>query len=556
VYARKVATQAEPLIRASGEPSDIVSRTGPAWVRSALSPLLLYVALAVLLTGKVWTSPASQWIGGCCDPQQTMWFLRWIPYSIEHLTDPFVTGQINAPAGVNLMWNASIPLISFVAAPFTLTAGPVFAYNVAIVVSIALSAWCAFLLLRRYVTGWVAPVVGGAIYGFSPYVISHAAIHLNLTAVWAPPLFALLLDEILIRRRRSARVLGVLLGLLAVCQLLIAEELLATSAVAAAVLVVVLGATLSAPRADLIAGSRRLAEALVVASVTFVVVAAWPLAVQFFGPQRIQGSVQDASTFSTDLLNIVVPTRYQLIAPDAVTQLSDRFSYLSHEATGYLGLPLLVLVTVAVVLKWTDLRIRVAGIVALAMLVLSLGPRLNVAASPTDWPLPWSLVTGLPLLEHVLPGRLTLFMWLAVAVIVAVVIEDAGGRWLSPRARRPSWCAPPLHWGPPRPRHRRSSRGGNSRASRPIRSCCSRRGSRTVGVPRRCSGRRSRATPPACTRRTRTSRTRRGSRGTGRRPPSCPGSWRRSRTRESRSWRQARCGRRSPAISRLSRSAT
>ena len=46
-----------------------------------------------------------------------MWFLRWIPYAIEHVVDPFVTDQINAPAGVNLMWNSSITLISLALAP-------------------------------------------------------------------------------------------------------------------------------------------------------------------------------------------------------------------------------------------------------------------------------------------------------------------------------------------------------------------------------------------------------------------------------------------------------
>jgi len=45
----------------------------------------------------------------------------------------------------------------------------------------------------------------------------------------------LVFDEIVVRQRRSARRMGVLLGLLATCQLLLAEELLATEALTAIV---------------------------------------------------------------------------------------------------------------------------------------------------------------------------------------------------------------------------------------------------------------------------------------------------------------------------------
>lgn len=385
------------------------------------APLLVYVSLAILLTADAWVSPATRWIGSCCDPEQTIWFLRWIPYAIEHGVNPFVTYQINAPGGANLMWNASIPLISLVLAPVTLTAGPIVAYNVAIVASIALSAWCCFIALRRFAPRSIAPIVGGAVYGFSPYVMSHAALHLNLIAVWAPPLFLLLLDEILIHRRRSPRFLGVALGLLAACQLLTAEEVLATSAVSAAIFVGILVAVHR--RMDLAVAIRRLGAAVVPAGVAFAVVAAWPLAVQFLGPQRIQSRVQDLETFSTDFLNLVVPTQYQLISPDAATNMSDRFSGLFHEATAYIGLPLLLLLTAIVAAKWGDLRIRTAGLMALTMFILSLGPVLQIGSESTGWPMPWAPFSQMPLLEHALPGRLTLFMWLAVAVIVTIAVD-------------------------------------------------------------------------------------------------------------------------------------
>ena len=390
------------------------------------APLAIYLALALLLTARVWATPTTSWIGGCCDPEQTIWFLRWIPYAISHVTDPFVTQQINAAIGVNLMWNASIPFLSLVMAPVSLTAGPVAAYNVAVVLSIGLSAWCCFLALRRWTAGAIGPVVGGAIYGFSPYLVSHAALHLNLIAAWAPPLYLILLDELLVRRRRGAAVVGVGLGLLSAMQLLIAEELLATSVVSAAVLALVLAVVLGARRRhELAVAARRSVIAGLVATVTFLVVAGWPLAVQLFGPLRVHGRVQDAEVFSTDLLNVLIPTPYQFFAPEAATNVSSGFSGLYHEAGAYLGLPLLLVLVVVVVRQWADLRVRIAGIMAALMLLLSLGPTLHVGPESTGVPLPWLPLSKLPLLEHALPGRLTMYMWLAVGAIVAISIDAA-----------------------------------------------------------------------------------------------------------------------------------
>jgi hypothetical protein len=59
------------------------------------------------------------------------------------------------------------------------------------------------------------------------------------------------------------------------------------------------------------------------------------------------------------------------------------------------------------------------------MLVLSLGPWLHIGKAPLHIPLPWLALGKLPLLKHVLPGRFTVFVWLAVAVVVAIVIARA-----------------------------------------------------------------------------------------------------------------------------------
>ena len=59
------------------------------------------------------------------------------------------------------------------------------------------------------------------------------------------------------------------------------------------------------------------------------------------------------------------------------------------------------------------------------MAVLSLGPSLHVAGEDLGLPLPWWLFQQLPLLESLLPVRLTLYMYLGVAVLLAVGVRAA-----------------------------------------------------------------------------------------------------------------------------------
>jgi hypothetical protein len=403
--------------------------------RQLLGALLLYLALALLLTTSAWSNPTERWIGACCDQEQSIWFLAWLPAALEQGQNPLLTDRVNAPDGANLMWNAAEPVVALLAAPLTLTVGPIFAYNAAALLAMALSGLACFAALRRYARRPLGPLVAGGLYALSPYIASHAALHLNFLSAWAPPLFLMLFDDLLVRRQRRPEVLGIAIGVVGALQLLTSEEVLATSAVAIAVLAVVV-ALVVRDRTQLRLAAGRAVRAIIPALAAFLLIGGFPLAVQFFGPQQIHSPVQDASRFSTDLLNLVLPTPYQLIAPDAATKLSTHFSTLYHEATGYVGVPLLLLGGWIVVARRRDPVVVVAAAMAVAMFVLSLGPELHVDAASTDIPLPWLPIGNLPLMGHVLPGRLTLYMWLAIAGLVAIAVDHALDHARRPAAMR------------------------------------------------------------------------------------------------------------------------
>jgi hypothetical protein len=403
--------------RAAGDP-------GTPWLRELVGAFLLYVTLTFLFTASTWEDPSRHWIGICCDQQQSMWFLAWLPTAIEVGQNPLLTDRLNAPDGANLMWNTFSPVISLLVLPITRAAGPILAYNVAALLAIATSGLACYAALRRYTQRPLGALVGGALYALSPYVASHTTLHLNLINVWAPPLILILLDELVARRRYAPARLGVALGVVGALQFVTAEEVLATSAIAGVLLLLVL-ALIVRERVAIVAAARRLAIGGAAGLGVFLVLAGFPLAVQFFGPQQVHGRVQATTVFSTDLLNVILPTPYQLLAPRAVTDLSSHFSGLYHEATGYIGLPLLLVLAWFVATRRRDPRVLVAAVMGLLLLVLSFGPELYIGGASTHVPMPWLPIGNLPVIEHVLAGRLTLFMWLCVAALVAMSIDHA-----------------------------------------------------------------------------------------------------------------------------------
>src|SRR5258708_40312154 len=83
-------------------------------------------------------------------------------------------------------------------------------------------------------------------------------------------------------------------------------------------------------------------RALSVGLLVTIVLCAPALLVQFFGANRLVGQFQHPGGFSTDLLNFVVPTDVQQVDPGA-SRVAARFSGNNTEQTGYLGLPLVLI---------------------------------------------------------------------------------------------------------------------------------------------------------------------------------------------------------------------
>jgi YD repeat-containing protein len=420
----------DPVQEPAGPGRDRLRRLGLR-LRPGPQPLflLLFCGLAVWMFAPAWSSPTTTTLeGGDGDPAIFIWCLRWVPYALAHGHDLLVTHHLNYPDGVNLMWNTSLPLPGLLLAPVTGIWGAVLTFNLLLVLSYGLSAWCAYLAIRRFAPGHLAAAVGGLVYGFSPAirVQSH---HLHMSLAFLVPLILLAVHEIMVRQRRSPWLAGAGLGLMAGVQLLIGEELLAmTALVAFALFLLLVLANLRRVRERWAYAAKAFAVALTLCSAIIV----WPLSVQFDGPQRIHGDIQKTN-YSNDLQSFILPGWPQALTWDGAGQLVEGFV---GGNSAYLGLPLL-LVLVVLGVRWRSSSVVRAGLALMALAaVLSLGPTLLVGGRDTGIPLPWAFFEHLPLLPSLIPARLAqltaLFAGLLLAVFLQAVWQEGGWRrWAS-----------------------------------------------------------------------------------------------------------------------------
>jgi len=415
-----------------------IDQIGPA--RFAIGAVLVFFALAALAYLPAWPGDPSRLVRCACgDPVQQSWFLGWVPWALLHGHNPFLTNWFDYPSGVNLAANTEMPLLGLLAAPLSLTAGSVASYGLLLYLAYPLSAASAFFVLRRWTGSNFGAFCGGLLYGFSPYMVGQGLSHLNLVFVPLPPLIFLALHETAVAQRSSARRWGVLLGVLITAQYLISPEVLATVGVLSALAVVVLMAARfrSIDRARV----AHLAHALLPGLGIPLVILAYPVYLLVAGPGHLNGPAFPLDNiWRADLVGMVVPTTSQLVAPSSVLRFGDTLGGSSWENGSYLGIPLLLLVLACIVRYWRHPWIRLASVLALGAFVFSLGPRLVVAGHATAILLPFDLLGRLPVLDNVLPVRISLYATFFVGVIIALGIASAS----SMRRLRPSRRALPL----------------------------------------------------------------------------------------------------------------
>jgi hypothetical protein len=392
-----------------------------------LVPPLLYLAAALYMSSPFLAHP-DRGVPGGADGTVYTWFFQWAEYCCVHLHNPFFTDWMNAPHGLNPMWNGSMLLVATLCAPLTATIGATATTGIVIMLAPALSATAAYLALRRVAGGTWGPALCASLYGFGPFFVGQV-IHVHLSLALFPPLLLLLSHQLIVTQDRSAIRSGIWLGVTVAFALLTTEEVVALTAVVA----LFAGVVLALLNPHQVPGRfRHAAVGFGIGAAVAAAITAIPLWFQFFGQQTLQGGV-GVHNARVDLASLTQPSRLMYYASPADVEANRHFPAGLAENTGYLGWPLIIL-ALATCLWLMVRRDRLAYwwlATTVVCVLLSLGPEISVHGRDIGHRGPWYYLDRLPVFNGAIPVRISLLTTLLVALILARGLGQLRGRALA-----------------------------------------------------------------------------------------------------------------------------
>lgn len=409
---------------------------------------LLFVALAGWLTHGLWPDPAARVLA--LNPEDQALYEWFLAVDARALLGDFdlLTRRLNAPDGVNLMTNTTVIALGIALAPVTLLLGAPVTFALLALANLAGTAVAWYLLYTRTLGAHrVAAALGAGLCGFGPGMVSQTNSHLHMTAQWLVPVIVWLVVRLLRaadpaaravdgagrgpapagpdRRRTVTSAVGLAAAVTA--QVFIGEEVLFLCALTLLVLAVTYAVTdrgLARRALPGFAGGMMLAAGLA------LLVLAWPLWFQFAGPQGVADGMFSPHYFSADLRSWWTVSPLSVVGSDEAARLTTG----PAEYNTFLGWPLLLVTAACAV--WLGRRpLAVACVVGtLVMGALSLGPRVVLDGDRTAVPGPYTLLSGLPVVDGALPMRFAL----AALPLIATLLVLAADRALrgTGRARR------------------------------------------------------------------------------------------------------------------------
>jgi hypothetical protein len=398
-------------------------------IRIFASATAFYLVVSIGLWWGVWTThPSTVTTCGCGDAARFLWFFQWPAFALTNGHSLWYSQWLFHPSGINLLNDTSVLALSVVLTPVTLLFGPIAAMNVALALAPVLSALAMFVLLRRWVTWIPAAVLGGLLYGFSPFLITELAYNqLNIAFLAIPPLLVLAMDEILVRQRRSPYIAGAAAAGLVVVQFFVSTEVLLITAIAAVVAVVITLGWAAVRKPD---GWRSKAGHALRASATALgvsaVVLAYPAWYLLRGPAHLTGPIwangaidQFGNSFTSFWSNA-----------GSASLAAEMHGFGGYQGApmpglGYLGAGVVVVSVLSAIIGRHDRRVLLFAALAVAATALSLGPGYG------HW-VPWSALRHLPWVGNIVEIRFTLVTTLCLAVVVAIGIDKTRG-WLATR---------------------------------------------------------------------------------------------------------------------------
>jgi hypothetical protein len=383
-----------------------------------------FVLFAFWLTSGLWPDPDTKFLThNPGDQILHEWFLA---YETGLWSGDFnlVTDRMNAPEGVNLLTNTPILALGLLLAPITATLGGPTAFAVVIALNLAATAIAWYLLFTRGLgASRPAAAVGAAFAGFAPGMISQSNSHPGLTAHFLiPPMLWSVTMLAQAARRRPVPIkklvgAGVLFGLLSAAQIFLGEEVMFLTALTLTVLTLAY-VTMTGPSGrEILAFGAGLGIAVGVAACLL----AYPLWLQFAGPQSLAGGLYSPQFFSADLASFTAFSPLSIAGSESSAALSVN----AAEYNTFLGWPL-VLLTLGLAIWLRRDPLSHACIFAMGLMyAFSLGPEIVINRDRTAVIGPFQLLSFLPWIDLALPMRFALAGIPLTATLLVLGLEKS-----------------------------------------------------------------------------------------------------------------------------------
>ena len=401
--------------------------TTSIWCLS-ITPFIIYLIFSCLYFAPAnLTQLGTHLFSNGGDPQQFVWLYNWWPYSLTHHLNPFITRYTWYPLGYNLSWATSIAGLSLIMLPVTLLGSALLSFNLMALLAPVLGATACFYLLYYLTKKFIPALLGGYVYGFSSFNLGHLLGHPQMYADFLLPIIALLFMLYFDRRIRKWPYIILTSALLAL-QFSISEEIFATFWFFSIVTMILFYWLSPQIRRQLIAGAKAL---LFIIPLVLLLIIPY-IYNMILSRHEVPAIIHPISPFSINLANYFIPTQITWLGGNALVGLTHYFTGNISENGAYIGLPFLLILAIITLKYWQVKPFRTLIVAIGTLMLLALGPRLHLAGQAgSSIPLPWALFERLPLFNSAQPDRFTVYIFLLLAIILAL--------WLSQPKDRIAW---------------------------------------------------------------------------------------------------------------------